>query len=510
VYSASTVVQTGVARITAPDFRADPSDPSAWVEAERDLLRSLPHRRVYRAAAGGLGVVVKEYRPRGILDRLRRRASRESELAAEAKRRGVPVVEPVALCRLPGGVERLFLREETGAITLQSAVERGGLRGPRRHDLARAVGGLLARLHAAGLRHADLHARNILVRPDGGLVFADAAALRPRGRLSARARARQLAQFAPFFLVRATRPDLLLFWGSYGRASGLSPESLERLRLAVAAELPRAFARLSRRRARAALRRGAPVASGGFRGVAFAPVPAPLLESACAFAAEPVGGPAVLKRSPTCWTFRVGDDLVAKAFLPKRATRPWRDLFRGTRAERAHRAAHALRHRGVATPEVVAVMKRGFPPRRSLLIMRRLEGFAPVDDVAAHLGGASGAALAARIGRTLRRMHDWGLRHRDLKASNVRAARDGSGVTLLDLDGVRENRSGAVPWRRRARDLARLAASIPDRRAVPRGLRLRALDAYLGGEVPPGFAPGGFPALVARLADGIRARKGMR
>jgi hypothetical protein len=102
-------------------------------------------------------------------------------------------------------------------------------------------------------------------------------------------------------------------------------------------------------------------------------------------------------------------------------------------------------------------------------------------------------------------MHDRGLRHRDLKKDNVVVAADGEFV-FLDLDGVRQRRR-AVAWERRAEDLARLAGSLLDLGRVPTGLRLRALDAYLGGCTPPGFAPGGFARLVIRLAAEARARR---
>ena len=111
---------------------------------------------------------------------------------------------------------------------------------------------------------------------------------------------------------------------------------------------------------------------------------------------------------------------------------------------------------------------------------------------------------ATRIGRTLRRMHDWGLRHRDLKHDNILLTDDGSEIRFLDLDGIRQT-PGQLDWQRRARDLGNLAGSILDRNRVPTGMRLRALDAYLAGDVPPGFAPGEFVQRVTEHAARERA-----
>ncbi|MGQ0613796.1 MAG: lipopolysaccharide kinase InaA family protein [Planctomycetaceae bacterium] len=494
-------------RITSPDFRADPGAPGSWIAAERELLRSLPGRRVFRADAGGLGVVVKEYRPAGLLDRWRNRAGREADRAIATARRGVPVVEPLATARLPDGREWLFLREVEGARTLKERVLGGGLAGAQRHDLARRTGALWARLHGAGIRHTDPHAGNILVRPDGALLFADAGALRPGHYLREEERVKDLAAFALFFVTRASRSDLLLFWGSYGRGASLTPEALERFRGMVERELPAAFRRLARRRARAELRRAIPFSMEGFAGRVLPGIDATRMRAIVAFARSPHADPSVLKRSASGWTFRAGDTHVAKLYLPKRIHRPWFDLVRGSRAVRAHRAAHALRHRGLATPRIAAVLEEGRPPTKSLLVMERVNDARPLEEALASLPAGEGKALAARLGRRLRRMHDWGLRQRDLKKDNLFVAAGSGEIVFLDLDGVSERRASALPWVLRARDLGNLAASLRDRRAVPTTLRLRLLDAYLGSTGLEGVTNAAFARAVAREAAAFRARR---
>jgi len=500
---------TEKSRVTSSDFGGDPQRPATWIDQSGEVLRELPNRRVYRAVAGGHRVVVKEYRPQRLRHYLRAYAETEAERALAAARAGVPVVEPLAWARMGDGREFLILREETGARTLKELVLQGALKGAERHELARAVGTLFARLQNAGFRHDDPHAGNVLVRPDGSVLLADAHDLRPGDYLTTRARAADLARFGTFFLTHGTMVDVLLFWGAYGRTSGLFPEDIEALRAEVLDRLPGAFRRLAGSRARRARRHGRSVKIGAFSGKVLADIAPSVLEQIVEHATHLRRGPHVIKASRTGWTLSI-DEFVVKVFLPKKATRALRDFIQGTRAQRALDAAEALIHRGLRTPEVMAVLQDGIVPTRSILVMRRIRDALPLEDVARTLSPAELRAAAMRIGRTLRRMHDWGLRHRDLKQQNLLLSANGRTICFLDLDGVRQTLCGPLDWDRRAKDLANLSSSLLDFNLVPTGLRLRMLDAYMNGDVPPGFEPGAFPRRVAEIAERMRERRAQR
>ena len=160
------------------DFQVDGQPPENWITHEGEELRSLPGRRVFRARAGGVPVVVKEYTPRGLRDRLRSRARVEAAAARRVADRGLPVVEPLAVTRLADGRERLFLREVVGARSVQEIFEEGRTPADERHGLACRLGRLVAGMHSARIRHRDLHPDNILVRPNGELVLVDASCMR--------------------------------------------------------------------------------------------------------------------------------------------------------------------------------------------------------------------------------------------------------------------------------------------------------------------------------------------
>lgn len=165
----------------------------------------------YRATLpGGVRAVVRPYRRGGMLGRIvratylglgsRPRPLRELIVTAEARARGVATAEVLA-ARIDGGVAyrgTLVTAEVAGATPLIDAL--AGETPTRRAALGTAAGHAVARLHAAGVVHADLNLTNILVTDGGGvptavLVDFDRARLASPP-LTARVRRRMLARLA--------------------------------------------------------------------------------------------------------------------------------------------------------------------------------------------------------------------------------------------------------------------------------------------------------------------------
>ena len=157
---------------------------------------------------GGLRAVVRLYRRGGLVARVvrdtyvgpRPRPLHELVVTVEARRRGVPAPEVLG-ARVEGGLiyrGALVTAEMPHARTLFEAL-RDASGDAARGALAARAGRAVARLHDAGVYHADLNLTNLLVGPvasdDVVVVDFDRARVRDRP-LGRRARRRNLARLA--------------------------------------------------------------------------------------------------------------------------------------------------------------------------------------------------------------------------------------------------------------------------------------------------------------------------
>jgi tRNA A-37 threonylcarbamoyl transferase component Bud32 len=211
---------------------------------------------------------------------------------------------------------------------------------------------------------------------------------------------------------------------------------------------------------------------------------------------------AILKptgRTSEIWRLRMADGRPAVLKRDRRASHrgPGRGLIVPTRATAAFRKGHALLARGIATarPAAAADLWRRGAVADSLLVTEAVDG-EPLSDWLRHEPApALRRRLARDLAQMLRRMHDAGFSHRDLKAPNILVSpREGPGLpagrqagvrpVLVDLDGLRQGMRASA--QRRARDLMRLSVSLDEWGVVRRTDRLRFLRAYLGRRGCPG------------------------
>jgi len=190
-------------------------------------------------------------------------------------------------------------------------------------------------------------------------------------------------------------------------------------------------------------------------------------------------------RTSSVWQLELDD---GRALIVKRHNRAARrnvgpGLGRPSRSRRALRRGHALLVRGIATarPAAAVDLKRHGALADTLLLTEPVADASPLSDwLRADPPAADRRHVVWELARTIRRMHDSGLTHRDLKAPNILIAPAPDGrprPVLVDLDGLRRVRR--VPARRRARDLMRLSVSLDEWGVARRTDRLRFLRTYL-------------------------------
>ena len=303
---------------------------------------------------------------------------------------------------------------------------------------------------------------------------------------------------------------------------------------ACSTSIPDAFRRLSRMRARKVFRagNGRSIASGrlegrGRRAAAGRPAPTRSSSRSTSFPVEsPVGPIACSSRAPPRGPSRAGTRRrhVRRQGVPAEEVdrARLRDFAPGL-ARRACRTRPPRRSSIAGIPTVPVVRgvlaedTRIQPVDPRCMIQDHVGDAAPIDD--AVLPTLEPAARARELARGTRAapcgsMHDWGLRHRDLKRDNVFLRRDGGADGAFPLPLPRSRRrapdeaAASLDWDRRARDLSDArTARCSTATKVPTGLRLRVLDAYLDGQDAAGPRAGASSSRTgARRSRGGRAR----
>lgn len=475
---------------------------------------------------GAIHVHVKARRSDGRLDRARHRlrgprGPREGALLTALAERGVPVVEPLAWGTDPAGNwDVLATRTLPDARPLSDLVAPARSRRERSAGIE-AVGRLLAAAHDAGWFERDVHRGNVLVGPSGPVLL-DPGAGRLSRPLSPARRAWALG-VAAHGLGADARTGLLALRAYFG-----GDRAGARHWLPLVSRAEREVARVYRRgRTRRATRSGRhfevwrPLGAGSLAVRSTDATPAEWRALAAAWLSDDPrvalsAGPAGLRPLKAQGNVLAGPlPGLEREVVVKRWPALWRDRFRVPRPVRAFRRAYALRVRGVACPEPLLAASDATGRGICVSGFAGGNGDATVDLHKATTSPSPATSRYARasleerrralhrLGRFLRRMHDGEVSHRDLKAPNLVAIGGAAGwsFAIVDVDGARVHRR-PVPWPRRAKDLARLDASVGSP-PVTRADRLRVLRGYLAAfeRAPVAFSD------FARWVAGASARK---
>jgi tRNA A-37 threonylcarbamoyl transferase component Bud32 len=498
-----TVTVAGVQWTLSPAGRSILSDEDLRLEdhlaaGRAEVVKHGVHRTVYRIALPADVIYWKLCRisgPRAWWRDFFRgwKAKLEYDRARELAARGIATVEPLAWGRLPGAVRPegsvLLTRALQNTLPLDEYLARHPPRSPGdRRRLTVDLGEFIAKIHSAGVAHPDLHPGNLLVRPDADrtlFFLIDLHDTRLGRSLDRAARLANLVLLNRWFQIRATRPDRLRFWRAY---AGLDAPADDARR--IEQETGRSTVRLWASRDRRSMRENRHfrrIRGRGIDGHAVRDLAAEVMDRFLADPDAPFERPDanLLKDSRSATVCRIDVPtpagpraMVYKRFRVTHRTDPWVSLFRPPPALRSWVNGHALRDRGLPTPRpwLVVHRKRFGLNTLGYLLCEFVADARNLHEAVSRATPAEKRALADRLARWIRLMHDRGVSHRDLKAANILVTPDGE-CQFIDLVGVRTR--STVPRAVRIRDLTRLNASFIESPHVTRADRLRFLRAYL-------------------------------
>ena len=414
------------------------------------LIKEAPAKRVSRHAAGGRVFYVKRYRHDALLLRSLKfflkpsPARKEWRRARQLEVLGVPVVRHV------GHGERWDGRGLRESILITE-----GFEGKPLHEVPglppAAVLEFLARMHACGVLHDDLHSGNILARVEP-LEFRllDLDKTRVKSSLRAAECDENLAFLAISFPLPLT-----------GRAA------------ARCVELRRRLLHARSRRCLRHNREFAPQRHGGLTWRVRLPLLTPAAVRVLADPDEFLRARATILKPGSTTTVGVADGLVLKRFNFRKLLNLGKDLLRRSRAYRAFRKSYHLELAGVPTACVVAAAERrvaGFLAC-SYQLMQEIPGATTLQKFL-RAGGNPGRGLVREAARLVARLHDEGFTHGDLNDRNLVLDAQGR-LFLIDLDALEY-----ATRPRAALDLRRLARGMSGHAAVTRAHREAFLRHY--------------------------------
>jgi tRNA A-37 threonylcarbamoyl transferase component Bud32 len=438
---------------------------------------------------------------------------REWDVLVAAREAGLDVPEPVALSR--GATETLVTRAIAGGQRLDEYLfdryfeprpddpPYPGARPPelvsifrrRRRPpegtigppaLARALADLVARLAGADLYLPDLHPGNILISGSPGawrlslvdLAEAESAAP-PEALLN------HLMQLEHFFEPIASAGQRLRCLVRLGQLATHVPAAQDVAQATARYRLR--FYRHRDRRTRRESKYFRRVASDGWRGWATADWAETAVRLVAHYGPGPYPEAAEIKKGRTATVWRVA--LAAgRALFIKRHNRVGEKGLAATvigpsRSLASFRKGHAMLARGIATarPAAALDLRQGGAIRDTLLMTEPVNGEPLSDWLKRGPPATERHRVTWLLARMIRRLHDAGFSHRDLKAPNILVASAGGPEVrpvLVDLDGLRGGRK--VSARRRTQNLMRLSVSLEESVVARRTDCLRFLRTYLG------------------------------
>jgi len=520
-----------VLKVRFAENKAEKSPQSA----SRGLIKDSSVRHIYRTsipyANGHLSLVVKIYKDRGLIHRLKYllrlpKGIAEYLKARELEERGVPT-----LFALAGGArsrhlistEHYFISQEiAGGRPLHEFIYEDYLKlNPEerlacKRKLIPALASFVKDLHQRGVLHSDFHLGNIIfTRSTSGnfnFFVVDLLAVRLKKRLRVAQRLNNLALLDAIFKRFFSVADRFRFLKLYAQGSPEIEHHLKKYARIIDKEALRLKSHHRRKRLKRAFssnRYFEKVKGGRLKGLLrreFKGALSPFIQNPAVFF-DPdkanllkVGQRATVAEGKITADGKV-KEIIFKRYNQKKRIDPFKDFFRPSRAFKARKVGNALFYSGlpVALP-IGAFEERRFGwVRHSYFVMEKLNAKRLNEFLQEEFGHtkASGRSLTGgeirkkrkvlgALARLVRRLHNQGFANRDLKPTNIfvsEGPEENLAFYIIDYDAYTLKRR--VSARRRLCDLSRMELAAPKLRVLSRTERMRFLREYLA-DIRPG------------------------
>jgi len=462
------------------------------------LLKKTDTRLIFRMESErtGKSYIIKSFKRPGCSNKVKylfrfSRSYQEWRVGNELIGRDIPTypLTGYGVSRYFGFLTEDFLisREISGAEPLISWVEKyilkNSLSFPEKKETIRLLALFVRRIHDQGIFPTDLHQGNILIQTGAArtpvFYLIDLHSVRIKREVTVQNRIKNLVQLNSF---RMSMTDRMRFVTSYlqeGELEGVSPEDFIQ-KTAIASMVH--WRHMWKKRRKKCLRKGKEIeewSAGPWKGMLrkdFRPYFFAMIEEK-GFSFQGAGIKTLRKTSRGSVkeaAFSEGiksRPLIVKEYKAEDFLSSLRTMFRTSRAKRAWVNAHNLLLRGISTPLPVAFgeRKRLGMLRESVLLTEKIPGAKTsalfLKELSENFSDSKKIALfkrdfLIRLARLIRWMHQTGICHGDLKASNILVTlhKGSPFIFLVDMDGVRIRNTLKV--NDVAKDLSRMRAAF--------------------------------------------------